>query len=358
MISLGGIFEQDRVSERLQELNDSAASPQLWHDREAASSMLRERSLLEQRMSIINKARREFDDLISWIDLCEAEGDRCALHEAEIALGILAEQVAQLRLESLLSGEADDHDSYLEVHAGAGGTEAQDWAAMLLRMYTRWCDRRGFDISMLSESPGEETGLKSATVKIQGTCVFGWLRPESGVHRLVRISPFDAQARRHTSFASIWVYPVIDDEIEIKIDDKDLRVDTYRASGAGGQHVNRTDSAVRVTHLPTGLVAQCQNNRSQHQNRATAMVMLKARLYERELARREEEREALNANKTTIGWGHQIRSYILHPYRMVKDLRTSLESPDPDAVLDGAIQPFLEAALAARIGTGSALHRE
>jgi peptide chain release factor 2 len=268
--------------------------------------------------------------------------------------GLRAE--AQRReLESLLAGEADGNDCYLEVHAGAGGTEAQDWALMLLRMYARWAEDHDYKVDWLEESAGEEAGLKSATLKISGPDAYGWLKTESGVHRLVRISPFDSNARRHTSFASVWVYPVIDDKIEIAINDKDLRVDTYRSSGAGGQHVNKTDSAVRITHMPTGIVVQCQSERSQHQNRAHAFAMLRARLSELELQKREAATEAMNAGKTDIGWGHQIRSYVLQPYQMVKDLRTGIETSNTGAVLDGDLDRFLAAALAARITGADAL---
>jgi peptide chain release factor 2 len=271
------------------------------------------------------------------------------VREAEAALEKLRAEASKRELESLLSGEADGNDCYLEVHAGAGGTEAQDWAEMLLRMYVRWAHAHGHKVEWLEESAGEEAGLKSATVRINGAAAYGWLKTESGVHRLVRISPFDGNARRHTSFASAWIYPVIDDEIEIEINDKDLRIDTYRASGAGGQHVNKTDSAVRITHAPSGIVVQCQSERSQHQNRAAAFSMLRARLYERELARREAETDAMNAAKTDIGWGHQIRSYVLQPYQMVKDMRTGVETSNTGAVLDGDIDRFLAASLAARI---------
>ena len=264
-------------------------------------------------------------------------------------------EAARRELESLLSGEADANDCYLEVHAGAGGTEAQDWAEMLLRMYVRWADARGYKVEWLEESGGEEAGLKSATVTICGPDAYGWLKTESGVHRLVRISPFDSNARRHTSFASVWVYPVVDDKIEVEINDKDLRIDTYRSSGAGGQHVNKTDSAVRITHMPSGIVVQCQSERSQHQNRAHAFAMLRARLYEAELQRREAMTEAMNATKTDIGWGHQIRSYVLQPYQMVKDLRTGVETGNTGAVLDGDIDRFLAAALAARIKGADAI---
>jgi len=270
--------------------------------------------------------------------------------EAEASLGKIRDRAAKKQLESLLSGEADGNDCYLEVNAGAGGTEAQDWCEMLLRMYVRWCDAHGYKTDWMEESPGEEAGIKSATIQVKGHNAYGWLKSESGVHRLVRISPFDSQARRHTSFASVSVSPVIDDSIDIVIEDKDLRIDTYRASGAGGQHVNRTDSAVRITHIPTGIVAQCQNDRSQHRNRAQAMEMLKARLYDAELKKREAEAQADADAKSDIAWGHQIRSYVLQPYQMVKDLRTSVETGNSGAVLDGDIDMFLEAALAAKLG--------
>jgi len=269
--------------------------------------------------------------------------------EAEAALQKLQEEVAKRELESLLSGEADGNDCYLEVHAGAGGTEAQDWAEMVLRMYVRWAEAHGYKIEWLEESPGEQAGLKSATVKIVGDNAYGWLKTESGVHRLVRISPYDSNARRHTSFASAWISPVIDDTIEIELLDKDVRTDTYRSSGAGGQHVNKTDSAVRLTHLPTGIAVAVQSERSQHQNRAQAWSMLRARLYELELKKREEAADAVNATKTDIGFGHQIRSYVLHPYQMVKDLRTGVETSQTEGVLDGDLDRFLEASLAARI---------
>jgi peptide chain release factor 2 len=266
------------------------------------------------------------------------------------AVAALVPFAEKRQLESLLSGEADGNDCFLEIHAGAGGTEAQDWAAMLVRMYSRWCERRGFKLQMIEESAGEEAGVKSVTMRIEGENAYGWLKTESGVHRLVRISPYDSSARRHTSFASAWVYPVVDDDIEIEVEDKDLRVDTYRASGAGGQHVNKTDSAIRITHLPTNIVVQCQNDRSQHRNRATAMNMLKARLYELELQKREDAANDAASAKTDIGWGNQIRSYVLHPYQMVKDLRTNVEKGNANGVLDGDLDEFVEASLAARVG--------
>ena len=270
--------------------------------------------------------------------------------EAEQALADLQVRVAKRRLENLLSGEADANDAYLEVHAGAGGTESQDWAEMLLRMYVRWAEAHGYKVEWIEESPGEEAGIKSATVQVKGANAYGWLKAESGVHRLVRISPFDSQARRHTSFASVGAYPAIEDDIAIEVLDKDLKIDTYRASGAGGQHVNRTDSAVRITHMPTGIVVQCQSDRSQHKNRAAAMKMLKARLYEQELRRREAEKQALHESKTDIGWGHQIRSYVLQPYQMVKDLRTGVEKGNAQGVLDGDLDDFMAAMLELKAG--------
>jgi peptide chain release factor 2 len=310
---------------------------------------MRERTRLENGIGSYESMETGVAENLDMIELAEAEGEDAIAAEAEAALTKLRDTAAKLQLESLLSGEADSNDCYLEVHAGAGGTESQDWAQMLLRMYLRWAEQHGYKLEYIEESPGEEAGLKSATIKVTGDNAYGWLKTESGVHRLVRISPFDAASRRHTSFASIGVYPVIDDTIEIDINDGDLRIDTYRASGAGGQHVNRTDSAVRITHQPTGIVVQCQNDRSQHRNRATAMTMLKARLYELELQLREEKAQAEHDAKTDIGWGHQIRSYVLHPYKMVKDLRTEVEKGNADAVLDGDLDPFLEASLAARV---------
>jgi peptide chain release factor 2 len=316
---------------------------------------LRERTRLERAIEGYRRIEREADDAIELIGLGEAEGDAAIVAEAEAGLEKLRAEAQKREVESLLSGEADANDCYLEVHAGAGGTEAQDWAEMLLRMYVRWAEDHGYKVEWLEESAGEGAGLKSATVKVSGLDAYGWLKTESGVHRLVRISPFDSAARRHTSFASVWVYPVIDEKIDVEVNDKDLRIDTYRASGAGGQHVNKTDSAIRITHFPTGIVVQCQSERSQHQNRAAAFAMLRARLYERELQKREAATEAMNAAKTDIGWGHQIRSYVLQPYQLVKDLRTGVEIGNTGAVLDGDIDRFLAAALAQRIAGADAL---
>jgi peptide chain release factor 2 len=321
----------------------------LWSDPAVAQSVMRERQLLDKRITSYRALEQQLDDATTLIELGEAEGDQDSIKEGESSLRELREQAQKQEVEALLSGEADANDTFLEIHAGAGGTESQDWASMLARMYMRWAEKRGYKVRLLEESPGEEAGLKSATIEIKGENAYGWLKTESGVHRLVRISPFDSNARRHTSFASAWVYPVINDSIDIEINESDCRIDTYRASGAGGQHVNTTDSAVRITHIPSGIVVACQQERSQHKNRASAWAMLRARLYEEELRKREEQANAEAAAKTDIGWGHQIRSYVLQPYQMVKDTRTGVESTDPDAVLDGDIDMFIEAALAHKI---------
>lgn len=310
---------------------------------------MKEKNRLEQQVASVRAVENGLKDNLDLLELAEMEGDAGVTAEAEKALRLVQKEADRLQLLSLLSGEADSNDAYLEVNSGAGGTESCDWANMLLRMYTRWAEQHGYKVSLLDRSEGDEVGIKSATIRIEGEQAYGWLKSESGVHRLVRISPFDAAARRHTSFASVSVSPVVDEEIEIEILDKDLRVDTYRSSGAGGQHVNKTDSAVRLTHLPTGLVVACQNERSQHQNRAQAMAMLKARLYERELKIREEASDAQYDNKSEIGWGHQIRSYVLQPYQMVKDLRTGVERTDSAKVLDGDIDDYLHASLASKI---------
>jgi len=315
---------------------------------------LRERTRLVEQIDGIRAVERELDDAATLIELGEAEDDQATIEEGGAHLAQLKARAARKELEALLSGEADGNDAFLEVHAGAGGTESQDWAEMLLRMYVRWAERKGYKVEWLEESGGEEAGIKSATVKIMGPNAYGWLKTESGVHRLVRISPYDSNARRHTSFASAGVFPVIDDAIDVEILDKDLRIDTYRASGAGGQHVNRTDSAVRITHMPSGIVVQCQAERSQHKNRASAMSMLRARLYEVELQKREAEKQAVHDSKSDIGWGHQIRSYVLHPYQMVKDLRTEVETSDTQGVLDGDLDAFMAASLAQRVGAGRA----
>lgn len=311
---------------------------------------MKERTALDGRINKIRAIDTALNDNIELIAMGEEEGDASIVEEAEKALQALRKETEKYQLESLLSGEADGNDAYLEVNSGAGGTESCDWASILLRMYIRWAERRGFKVDLLDRSEGEEVGIKSATIRISGERAYGWLKTESGVHRLVRISPFDSAARRHTSFASVGVTPVIDDNIEIEILDKDLKVDTYRSSGAGGQHVNTTDSAIRITHIPTGVIVACQNGRSQHQNRADAMAMLKSRLYELELRKREDALSAANDSKTDIGWGHQIRSYVLQPYQMIKDLRTGAEDTDSQSVLDGDIDMFLEASLSHRLG--------
>ncbi len=352
--SLGGIFDLDAAVARLEELNARAGDPDLWNDPTEAQRVMRARTRLERAVGRARQFDQALSDGVELTEMGEAEGDDAVVADAEAGLRRLRAEVAKAELESLLSGEADANDCYLEIHAGAGGTESQDWAEMLVRMYTRWAEQHDYAVAWIEESPGEEAGLKSATLKISGLNAFGWLKTESGVHRLVRISPFDSQSRRHTSFASAWVYPVVDQTIEVEIADKDLRVDTYRASGAGGQHVNKTDSAVRLTHLPTGIVVQCQNNRSQHRNRATAVAMLTARLYDLELRKQEDEARADAEAKTEIGWGHQIRSYVLQPYQMVKDLRTGVETGNAQAVLDGDLDRFLEAALAAKLIGGPA----
>jgi peptide chain release factor 2 len=310
---------------------------------------MRERQSLDDSITGIRAIESALQDNLDLIELGEEEGDDEIVRDAERQLKDIREDLGRRQIEALLSGEADSNDTYLEIHSGAGGTESQDWANMLLRMYTRWAERRKFKVEVMEVHDGEEAGIKSATLLIKGHNAYGWLKTESGVHRLVRISPYDSQARRHTSFSSAWVYPVIDDTIQIEINESDCRIDTYRSSGAGGQHVNTTDSAVRITHLPTGIVVQCQQERSQHKNREKAWNMLRARLYEAELKRREEAANATEATKTEIGWGHQIRSYVLQPYQLVKDLRTGVESTSPQDVLDGKLDEFMEAALSHRI---------
>ena len=311
---------------------------------------MRERQSLADQLEGVGAVESELESTIELIALAEEEGDEDILNEAHETLVALSRDARKRQIEALLSGEADKNDTYVEIHAGAGGTESQDWAEMLLRMYSRWAAAHGYKVEEIGYNSGEEAGIKSATIMVKGPNAYGWLKSESGVHRLVRISPYDSAARRHTSFASVWIYPVVDDSIEIDINESDVRVDTYRSSGAGGQHVNTTDSAVRLTHIPTGIVVACQNERSQHKNRATAWGMLKARLYEAELQKREEAAMAEAASKSDIGWGHQIRSYVLQPYQMVKDTRTGVERSDPDKVLDGDLDEFMEASLSQRVG--------
>ena len=311
---------------------------------------MRERNQLAGQVDAVKKLEADVADTLELIGLAEADNDTAMAEEGMAALRALAEDAKRREIESLLSGEADLNDAYVEINAGTGGTEAQDWAEMLMRMYMRWAEQHGYKVTLMEESEGEQAGIKSATLQVSGANAYGWLKTEAGVHRLVRISPFDSAARRHTSFASVWVYPVVDENIDIQVDPSDLKVDTYRASGAGGQHVNKTESAIRITHVPTGIIVACQTDRSQHRNRAIAMAMLKARLYEAELQKREAAAAAAEDAKTDIGWGHQIRNYVLAPYQLVKDLRTGVEKGNPDAVLDGELDGFMAAALAARAG--------
>ncbi|MEL7728297.1 peptide chain release factor 2 [Citromicrobium bathyomarinum] len=350
-------LDWERALRELDELNARVEDPTLWDDPKQAQAIMREQKRLESAIGTVNTISSEMADAIEFVEMGEAEGDDEIVNEGLVSLEKLAARADADKVQALLSGEADANDAYLEVHAGAGGTESQDWAEMLMRMYVRWAEKRGFKVETVEYQPGEQAGIKSVTLLIKGENAYGYAKTESGVHRLVRISPYDSSARRHTSFSSVWVYPVIDDDIEIEINESDLKIDTYRASGAGGQHVNTTDSAVRITHQPTGIVVASQNDRSQHKNRATAMNMLKARLFEREMAEREAAASGEYAEKTEIGWGHQIRSYVLQPYQMVKDLRTGETSTAPGDVLDGAIDPFISAALAQRV-TGEAVDVE
>ena len=351
MLYCGGIFDWDVALARLVELNTAAEDADLWQDPPRAQKLMQERTHLSDMIAATHALENEMQEHIEMIGLGEAEGDAAIMSESETALAALCARAARMEIETLLSGEADKNDAYVEVHAGAGGTESQDWAQMLMRMYLRWAEKKGYAATLITRTTGEEAGIKAATLEIKGHNAYGRLKTEAGVHRLVRISPFDSNARRHTSFASVWCYPVIDETIEVDVAEADVRIDTYRASGAGGQHVNTTDSAVRITHMKSGIVVQCQNERSQHKNKATAWSMLRARLYEQELHRREEAAQAKQGQKTEIGWGHQIRSYVLQPYQMVKDLRTGIESSNPDDVLDGALDPFMDAALAQRVGS-------
>ena len=354
----GGIFDYDNAPIKLAELNAKTEDPSLWSDPKKAQKLMRERQQLESAINIFKKLTQDLDDGITLVEMGEAENDAATIAEGEGVLRKLDAEAQRQSVEALLSGEADGNDTFLEVHAGAGGTESQDWASMLTRMYMRFAEKRGYKVALIEESGGEEAGLKSATLEIKGPNAYGWLKTESGVHRLVRISPFDSNARRHTSFASVWVFPVVDDNIEIDINESDCRIDTYRASGAGGQHVNRTDSAVRITHNPTGIVVASQQERSQIKNRAICWSMLKSRLYERELKIREDKANAEAAGKKEIGWGHQIRSYVLQPYQMVKDMRTGVQTSDTSGVLDGDIDRFIEASLAQKIEGGAALEVE
>ncbi len=336
-------------------MNAKSEDPDLWNDPKKAQVLMKERQRLDSAITAFNKLTQDLDDNIELIEMGEAEDDAETIEEAEEAIAALAKVAQRREVETLLSGEVDANDCYVEIHAGAGGTESQDWAEMLFRMYMRYAEEKGYKVEITGTSAGDEAGLKSATILVKGENAYGWLKTESGVHRLVRISPFDSNAKRHTSFSSCWVYPVIDDDIDIDIAESDCRIDTYRASGAGGQHVNTTDSAVRITHQPSGIVVQCQSGRSQHKNKAEAWKMLRARFYEKEMQEREDKAQAEASQKGAIGWGHQIRSYVLQPYQMVKDLRTGVESTNPSAVLDGALDPFIEAALAQRVHGGGAV---
>lgn len=342
-------LDWERALRRLDELNARVQDPNLWDNPKQAQAISREQKTLETAVNTVNEIAAEMTDAIEFIEMGEAEGEDTIVEDGLATLAALADRADADKVQALLSGEADGNDTYLEIHAGAGGTESQDWAEMLFRMYGRWAERRGFKVETVEYQAGEQAGIKSATLLIKGDGAYGYAKTESGVHRLVRISPYDSSARRHTSFSSVWVYPVIDDTFEIDINPADLKIDTYRASGAGGQHVNTTDSAVRITHQPSGIVVASQQDRSQHKNREIAMNMLKARLYEAEMRAREEAASAEHSAKSDIGWGHQIRSYVLQPYQMVKDLRTGVVSTSPDTVLDGAIDPFISAALAQRV---------
>jgi peptide chain release factor 2 len=350
-------LDWDRALKRLEELNARVEDPALWNDPKAAQEVMRERRRLEEAIGATRTLERELADTSELIEMAENEGDADLVEDGIRSLAELAERADRDKVAALLAGEADANNAYIEVNAGAGGTESQDWAEMLLRMYTRWAERHGFKVETIDYHAGEQAGIKSATILVKGENAYGNLKVESGVHRLVRISPYDANARRHTSFSSVWVYPEVDEDIDVQVEDKDLRIDTYRSSGAGGQHVNTTDSAVRITHIPTGIVVACQNERSQHKNRASAMKQLKARLYEAELTKREAEASAANAAKTDIGWGHQIRSYVLQPYQLVKDLRTGVTSTAPGDVLDGDLDRFMAAALSQRV-TGETVEVE
>ena len=350
-------LDWDRALRRLDELDARVQDPKLWDDPKQAQAITQEQKRLETAIGTVREIESEMADAIEFVEMGEAEGDDDIAREGLDSLARLADRADRDKVQALLSGEADGNDTYVEIHAGAGGTESQDWAEMLFRMYARWAERRGFKVETVEYQAGDQAGIKSATLLLKGENAYGYAKTESGVHRLVRISPYDSSARRHTSFSSVWVYPVIDDDIDIEINPADLKIDTYRASGAGGQHVNTTDSAVRITHQPTGIVVASQNDRSQHKNRATAMNMLKARLFEREMAEREAAASGEYQEKSEIGWGHQIRSYVLQPYQMVKDLRTGVTSPTPDDVLDGALDPFISAALAQRV-TGETVEVE
>ena len=342
---LGGIFEKNKIKDKIRTFDKKIVQENFWKDKLSAQKILKEKKFLENIFDDFNSTVSELENLEQLLELASKENNIVVIKDCEKKINILLNQIKKTEVSCFLSGENDHSDAYLEIHAGAGGTESQDWAQMLRRMYSKWIEKKKCKFEIISEHKGDEAGIKSSTLKVTGPYMYGWLKSESGVHRLVRISPFDSGARRHTSFASVWIYPVVDDSIKIDIQEKDIRVDTYRSSGAGGQHVNTTDSAVRITHLPTNIVVQCQNERSQHKNKETCFNMLKARLYKYEIQKKDEASENLAKSKTDIGWGHQIRSYVLQPYQMVKDSRNNLENTDPDSVLDGDIDGFLEAAL-------------
>jgi peptide chain release factor 2 len=342
-------LDWDRALRRLDELNARVEDPKLWDDPKQAEKVMKERRRLEASIGAVNEISAEMADACEFVELGEAEGDDATIEEGLATLAALADRADADKVQALLAGEADGNDTYIEIHAGAGGTESQDWAEMLLRMYSRWAEQRGYKVEVIEYQSGEQAGIKSATILVKGENAYGYAKTESGVHRLVRISPYDSSARRHTSFSSVWVYPVIDDSFSIEVNPSDLKIDTYRASGAGGQHVNTTDSAVRITHVPSGIIVASQIDRSQHKNREIALGMLKARLYEEEMRKREEAASVEHASKSDIGWGHQIRSYVLQPYQMVKDLRTGVTSPTPDDVLDGDLDQFMAAALSQRV---------
>ena len=350
-------LDWDRALRRLDELNARVEDPKLWDNPKQAEEVMRERRRLDAAIGTVKEIGADKEGTVELIELAEMEGDEALADEGVASLKALADRADKDKVSALLSGDADPLDSFIEIHAGAGGTESQDWAEMLFRMYTRWAEKRGYKVDTIEYQAGDTAGIKSATIQVKGENAYGYAKTESGVHRLVRISPYDSSARRHTSFSSVWVYPVIDDSFEIDINPADLKIDTYRASGAGGQHVNTTDSAVRITHVPSGIVVASQVDRSQHKNREIAMGMLKARMYEAEMRKREEAASAEHAAKTDIGWGHQIRSYVLQPYQMVKDLRTGVTSPTPSDVLDGDLDDFIAAALAQRV-TGEAVSVE
>ena len=342
---LGGIFEENKIKDKIQTFDNKITQEDFWKDKLSAQKILKEKKFFDNIFNDFDFTVSELENLEQLFELASKESDTEVIKDCEKKINLLINQIKKIEVSCFLSGENDYLDTYLEIHAGAGGTESQDWAQMLRRMYSRWIEKRKCKFEIISEHRGDEAGIKSSILKITGSYMYGWLKSESGVHRLVRISPFDSGARRHTSFASVWVYPVVDDSIKIDIQEKDIRVDTYKSSGKGGQSVNTTDSAVRITHLPTNIVVQCQNERSQHKNKETCFNMLKARLYKYEIEKKEEATENIAKSKTDIGWGHQIRSYVLQPYQLVKDLRNNLENTDPDSVLDGDIDEFLEAAL-------------